>query len=83
MLYNCSGLVAPRLSFVQFLISFYSVCFCVLSVFLQLFRTPWPGKKAVVPIYKVLVDTAESRRFDLPAPNQTHLPLDHGLVSPN
>ena len=30
---NCNGLVAPRLSFVQCLVLFDSVCFCVLDVF--------------------------------------------------
>jgi len=37
------------------------------------------GKKAAVPIYKVLV--RPGRTLDLPAPKRTHLPLDHELVT--
>ena len=38
------------------------------------------GKKAAVPIYKVLVRPGRGRTLDLPAPKRTHLPLDHELV---
>ena len=72
--YNYNGLVAPRLSFVQYLVSFHLVCFCVLAVF-----------SAALPYTVHLVTNLQGLgktrwTLDLPAPKRTHLPPDYGLV---
>jgi len=71
--------------FVQSLVSFWLglfLCSGCVPCSSSAHRTP--GKKAVVPIYKVLVKgEAVTFTLSLPAPKRTHLPLRAGLGHPS
>ena len=59
-LYDCNGLVAPGLSLNNFWVHFNSVCFLVVfPAALPYTVRHAPGKRATVPIYKVLVTPSQ------------------------
>ena len=83
--WSCSAAI----EFVQFLVSFHSVCFCVLGVFPAALQHPVRlARKSTVHTNlqgldknRPRVDLSTYPHTHIHSHTQMHLPLDHGLVA--